>query len=551
MAPSLGSAQIAVASRDRCCAQLARILDSLDFDATEREHRFLRFIVEETLAGRAERIKAYSIAQEVFGRDSSFDPQNDPLVRIVAGHVRRALERYYLTAGLADPVIITISKGSYVPNFVVRADEPGGPPIARNAATPLAELQATLGRQPFQGTLARDGARGDNRRCGSDPDLGPQEWLRGHSEEPRHTAFARRALSRPFRHSGHCRDRRGIERGSHRRDREIQRPRRRSRPTGRRGGRPRDHVASPSTAPRYSLEGSVNLLANSLRVRVRLSNRTDGSVLWANSYDGDLKVGDLLNIEEDISRQIATALAQPYGVIFQADSSLHVENPPDDWEAYACTLSYYAYRANLDAKTHPLVRSCLESAVARFPDYATAWALLSQIYVDEVRFHYPAASGRAPASIDRALQAARHAVALDPQNVRGLEAEMFALYFAGDKPAALKVGEEAIKINPNDTELTGEYGYRLALSGEWTRGCQLVATARELNPGPIAYYELALALCAYYRGDYQGAAMWIRKTTVPENAVYHMVAAGSSPNAALPTTLPVNAIGSSTTRPDL
>ena len=71
----------------------------------------------ETLSGRADRIKAYSIAVEVFGRGASFDPQSDPVVRIEAGRVRRALERYYLTAGSSDPIAITIPKGSYVPVF--------------------------------------------------------------------------------------------------------------------------------------------------------------------------------------------------------------------------------------------------------------------------------------------------------------------------------------------------------------------------------------------------------------------------------------------------
>jgi hypothetical protein len=71
----------------------------------------------------------------------------------------------------------------------------------------------------------------------------------------------------------------------------------------------------------------------------------------------------------------------------------------------------------------------------------------------------------------------------------------------------------------------GEYGCRLALSGDWDRGCPLVERAHERNPGPAAYYESALALCAYMRGDYKGASMWIRKTTVPANPGYHIIAA--------------------------
>ena len=103
-------------------SQLVRILTSSDFETTERGRKFLAYVVEETLGRRADRIKAYSIATEVFGRDASFDSHSDPIVRIEAGHLRRALDRYYLTDGKADPIVITIPKGHYVPVFSERPD---------------------------------------------------------------------------------------------------------------------------------------------------------------------------------------------------------------------------------------------------------------------------------------------------------------------------------------------------------------------------------------------------------------------------------------------
>ena len=54
---------------------------------------------------------------------------------------------------------------------------------------------------------------------------------------------------------------------------------------------------------------------------------------------------------------------------------------------------------------------------------------------------------------------ARQAVELDPRNIRALQAEMFALYFSKELMPALRVGSQALAINPNDTELMGEYGY--------------------------------------------------------------------------------------------
>ena len=91
--------------------QLGSILASPEFQLPERGRAFLRYIVEESLAGRAKRIKAYSIAVEVFGRDEGITP-DDPEVRIEAGRLRRALERYYLVAGQSDPIRIDIPKGS-------------------------------------------------------------------------------------------------------------------------------------------------------------------------------------------------------------------------------------------------------------------------------------------------------------------------------------------------------------------------------------------------------------------------------------------------------
>jgi hypothetical protein len=62
-------------------AQLERIIASGAFDASRRNRAFLRFIVEETIAGRGDQIKAYTIGTSVLGRDESFDPQSDPIVR--------------------------------------------------------------------------------------------------------------------------------------------------------------------------------------------------------------------------------------------------------------------------------------------------------------------------------------------------------------------------------------------------------------------------------------------------------------------------------------
>ena len=104
-------------SAEEARAELHRVLGSPRFETSERNRRFLEYVVEETLAGRAERIKAYSIATVVFGRDTNFDPQLDPVVRMEARRLRRSLERFYLTEGTSISVRLAMPKGGYVPEF--------------------------------------------------------------------------------------------------------------------------------------------------------------------------------------------------------------------------------------------------------------------------------------------------------------------------------------------------------------------------------------------------------------------------------------------------
>ena len=107
-------------------AQLERILQSAEFRASDKQRNFLRFVVDETLAGRTSQIKGYTLAVAVYGRTERFDPQVDPIVRVEAGRLRRALAHYYLTAGKNDPVGITVPKGSYVPAFQMIGSLPSG-----------------------------------------------------------------------------------------------------------------------------------------------------------------------------------------------------------------------------------------------------------------------------------------------------------------------------------------------------------------------------------------------------------------------------------------
>ena len=97
--------------------QLKRILSNPEFYATEKQKHFLEFVIKESLAGRSDQLKGYTVATKVFGRSQEFDPQLDPIVSVQANKLRRALEHYYLADGQKDPILIEIPKGTYVPVF--------------------------------------------------------------------------------------------------------------------------------------------------------------------------------------------------------------------------------------------------------------------------------------------------------------------------------------------------------------------------------------------------------------------------------------------------
>jgi serine/threonine-protein kinase len=104
--------------------ELTRILVSKTFSQVERLKRFVSFIVGETVGGRSADLKEYVIGVHVFGKDPSFDPRTDPIVRVQARRLRTRLARYYRDEGNADELVIDLPKGGYAPVFRVRDEAP-------------------------------------------------------------------------------------------------------------------------------------------------------------------------------------------------------------------------------------------------------------------------------------------------------------------------------------------------------------------------------------------------------------------------------------------
>jgi hypothetical protein len=101
-------------------SQLAQIFASPEFRSSRRCQEFLRFVVEQSLAGHAGGLKERTIGVEAFGRATDYETNLDGVVRIKASEVRKRLGLYYAGNGRAAKVVIELPVGSYVPIFTAR-----------------------------------------------------------------------------------------------------------------------------------------------------------------------------------------------------------------------------------------------------------------------------------------------------------------------------------------------------------------------------------------------------------------------------------------------
>lgn len=106
---------------------LGKILQSPTFERSHRMQRFLRYLCEETFAGRGTLLKEYGIALAVFDKPEDFDPGTSATVRVEAGRLRRLLKNYHIDHGHSDAILLRIPKGGYVPLFEWRTTQAMAP----------------------------------------------------------------------------------------------------------------------------------------------------------------------------------------------------------------------------------------------------------------------------------------------------------------------------------------------------------------------------------------------------------------------------------------
>ena len=210
---------------------------------------------------------------------------------------------------------------------------------------------------------------------------------------------------------------------------------------------------------------------NEVRITAQLIRADDGTHLWTESYNRELK--GVFAIQEEIATAIAGALRVPLGL--KAGQSL-VSNRTSDTDSYQDYLRARALvrRARSAEPGGPLTEAAklLEQVVARDPNYAPAWGLLGQAYALTPAFTAALVNGStdefrriAAESLQKAEAAAQQAIRLDPNNIDGYTALALARNFRGQFVQAEDLYKQALSLDPGNPDALHQYGLMLATVG--------------------------------------------------------------------------------------
>jgi adenylate cyclase len=252
---------------------------------------------------------------------------------------------------------------------------------------------------------------------------------------------------------------------------------------------------------RFVVQGSVRKAQERLRISIQLIDAEDGTHLWVQSYDRDLSVAEIFDIQDEVTRQVATTIADDWGVLRRVEFEEVRGKRPENLDSYECVLRIYSFYATYSPKVHESVRACAENAVELDPGYARAWAVLAWLALDEHRLGI----NKKPGSLDRALKYARRAVELDEdyENGRSALAQVYAARHELD--AFFAEADRAVATNPGNASVLAGLGIWLALAGKIDRAEELLTRAVALNPRYPDWYNFGLFVVNYERRNYQAA----------------------------------------------
>lgn len=413
-------------------AHLEKVLASRLFARSLRLCRFLRFSVEESLAGKDGRLKEQIIGMEVFDRKSDYDPRIDPIVRVEARRLRAKLKAYYASAGRADSILIGLPKGAYLPFFKMRSASAPAPRTSLVAASgSVLAPRKSIAVLPFANMM--QGAEDDYFSDGL-----TEELIQLFTRIPSMRVVAWSSTSKL---RGREADLAGIRRQL--------------------------RVGSV-------LRGSVRRTLSRVRVTVQLIDSASGDYLWSETYERGLE--NIFEIQGEIARAIVHALRIKLTVRPQAET-------PRRAPTVACYNLCLQGRFHANKRTEDGLRKSVErfeEAILADESCAEAYAGLADAY--SLLADYGLLS---PAdAVPKARAAAERALELDPQSAEAIVSLAFVRSsFEWRWEEAEALYRAAIAVNPGYSRARHWYGVDfLGLLGRCQEALSEARAAYDLDP---------------------------------------------------------------------
>jgi adenylate cyclase len=419
--------------------QLDRILGSGPFHQSQRRQRFLEYLVNETLAGRGERLKAYNVALAVFDRPETFDPVTDPLVRMEAARLRDRLREYYEADGKNDPIHITLPKGAYTPQIEFRHED--APQIAREKGSPTHEVSSTV---PSVAVFPFDDLNAD-QKLGYLGDGVAEDIITALSRFPDLVVVARTSS---FAYKGKAVDVRQV---------------------------------GKDLGVGYVVEGSVRKDGDKLRIVAQLIDAKTGEHVWAERFDRSGM--DPWALQDEITGMIVSAMTSEKGALKQAQYG-------QAWGKGATTLEEYDYYLRGHEELFKFTKEGIQRSgeiwregLAKFPGSPLLKAQLGWYHLTRsVNFFSddPLADIRKAGELARQVLANEH---LSPQVARLANWLMSCvLVYERDFEGALAAANKTVALAPYDTYMRSRLIMVLLQAGRTDQALQWADQAAARDP---------------------------------------------------------------------
>jgi adenylate cyclase len=255
---------------------------------------------------------------------------------------------------------------------------------------------------------------------------------------------------------------------------------------------------------RYALEGSVQKVGDQLRVTARLIEIANGVQVWAQRYDRPL--ADVFAVRDEITEAIATRLVAE---IKQQELAIAKRKPTERMDAYDLVLQGRELLKRNGREPAAGARLLFEQAIARDPQYADAYAGLSNVYSRYYIFDYGEITG--PPALDKSIELGERSLVLDPTNPFGAFTLALGYIFRGRLDDAEAVLKRAHDSYPHDADVMDRLGVTYVFQGRPREGLDLLLRVLKVDPFHRRQIHALIARAHVMLKDYEQAGESLKR----------------------------------------